>query len=77
MKFVTVDIETSDFSLDPGGAAVIRKYKIIVASPDSASAANPKEMYIDLTLLHPCRFAVFSDQTFNMMEVYVGGPATT
>ena len=78
VKFVEVEIETSDYTLDTGGTLTPTEYRIAVSSPDRSSAEaaggtlNPLYVLLTVTLMHPCRFANFDDQV--MVDAATGDP---
>ena len=80
---VDVACATSDINLDSDGTlpSPVISFKIVIASPNVLSSAgeteNPIELFLDVTLEHPCRNAVFTTQVVNNMEGFVhGGPVT-
>ena len=70
-------VNTSDLSLDADGLipAPVYNFKVVVASPDVATAPNlpdtSVELSLTLTVQHPCRGAVLTSRNLSPMTAYV------
>ena len=80
---VDVTVQTSDLSLDADGTVVmpVFRFQVVIASPTIASAAasgtNPVTLDLEITLRHPCRDAVFTDQAIPAITAVVNyGPTS-
>ena len=82
VKQVEIEIQTADNALDPGGVLQPKEFRIAVSSPDRATAnggaLNPLFVLLTITVMHPCRFATFTDQVITgTLIAVIDGPVET